>query len=94
MDSAGAARAYTYQRILQANEEAVSKSEGLQKEGAKQALRSWQVRWIKHLVFTRQYAMAADAIAALSRETRTAETAAIVPLELRPRHRPGRWIPK
>jgi predicted Zn-dependent protease len=77
-----AQRAPIYQRILQANQEAVSKSEGLQREGAKQALRSWQVRWIKHLVFTRQYAMAAEAIAALSKETRTAETAAIVPLEL------------
>ena len=45
-------------RILQAKQDAVSKAEGLQKEGAQQALRSWQVRWIKYLVVTKQYAMA------------------------------------
>ena len=77
-----AQRAPIYQRILQAKQDAVSKSEGLQKEAAEQALRSWQVRWIKYLVATTQYAPAADAIAALSKETRTAEAAAIVPLEL------------
>ena len=77
-----AQRAPIYQRILQAKQDAVSKSEGLQKEGAQQALRSWQVRWIRYLVATTQYAPAADAIAALSKETRIAEAAAIVPLEL------------
>ena len=77
-----AQRAPIYQSILQAKQDAVSKSEGLQKEGAEQALRSWQVRWIKYLLVTTQYAPAADAIAALSKETRTAEAAAIVPLEL------------
>ena len=53
-----AQRAPIYQRILQAKQDAVSKAEGLQKEGAEQALRSWQVRWIKYLVVTRQYALA------------------------------------
>ena len=77
-----AQRAPIYQRILQAKQDAVSKAEGLQKESAQQALRSWQVRWIKYLVATKQYAMAGDAIAALSTESRTAEAAAIVPLEL------------
>ncbi len=71
-----------YQRILQAKQDAVSKAEGLQKEGAQQALRSWQVRWIKYLVATKQFAKAGDAIAALSAEARTAEAAAVVPLEL------------
>ena len=77
-----AQRAPIYQRILQAKQDAVSKAEGLQKEGAQQALRSWQVRWIKYLIATKHYAMAGDAIAVLSTESRTLEAAAIVPLEL------------
>jgi predicted Zn-dependent protease len=77
-----AQRAPIYQRILQAKQSAVSRAEGLQKEGADEALRSWQVRWIKYLVATKQYSMADDAIAALSIESRTVEAAAIVPLEL------------
>ncbi|MGA9797532.1 MAG: tetratricopeptide repeat protein, partial [Terriglobales bacterium] len=75
-------RAPIYQRILQAKQEAVLKSEGLQKEGAQQVLRSWEIRWIKYLVATKQYPEAAGAIAALSPETRTLEATAIVPLEL------------
>lgn len=78
-----AQRAPMYQRILQTKQDAVSKADGLQKEGAQQTLRSWQVRWIKYLVATKQYAMAGDAIAALSTESRTVEAPAIVPLELR-----------
>jgi cellulose synthase operon protein C len=75
-------RAPIYQRILQAKQGGVSKAEGLQKEAAQQALRSWQMRWIKYLVATKRYAMAGDAIAALSPENRNVEAAAIVPLEL------------
>ncbi len=75
-------RAPLYQRILLAKQETVSKAEGLQKEGAEQTLRSWQVRWINCLVVTRQYAPAGDAIAALPEETRATEASAIVPLEL------------
>jgi predicted Zn-dependent protease len=78
-----------YQRILRAKQDAVSKTEGLQKEAAQQALRSWQVRWIKYLVLTKQYAMAGDAIAAMSAETRTVEATAIVPLELQVAARTG-----
>ncbi|MGC2182598.1 MAG: hypothetical protein WA637_04910 [Terriglobales bacterium] len=77
-----AQRAPIYQRILQAKQEEVSKAEEMQKESAQQVLRSWQVRWIKYLVVTRQYALAGEALAALSKESRTAEAAAIIPLEL------------
>ena len=52
-----AQRAPIYQRILQAKQDEVSKAEEMQKESAQQALRSWQVRWIKYLVVTRQYAI-------------------------------------
>ena len=65
-----AQRAPIYQRILQARQDAVSKAEGLQKESAQQILRSWQVRWIKYLVVTKQYTMAGDVIATLSPEKR------------------------
>jgi cellulose synthase operon protein C len=85
-----AQRAPLYQRILQAKQAAVSRAEGLQKEGAQQVLRSWQVRWIKYLVATKQYVMAADAIAALPTESRSQEAAAIVPLELQVAAQTGR----
>ena len=77
-----AQRGPIYQRILEAKQNAVLKAEGLEKEGAEQALRSWQVRSIKYLVDTKQYAQAGDAIAALSKETMLAEATALVPLEL------------
>ncbi len=75
-------RAPLYQRILQARQDAVSKAEGLQKENAQQILRTWQVRWIKYLVVTKQYTMAGNVIATLSPENRVQDAAAIVPLEL------------
>jgi len=77
-----AQRGPIYRRILEAKQEAVLRAVGLEKEGAEQVLRSWQVRWIKYLVDTRQYAQAGDAIAALSKETISAEATALVPLEL------------
>ncbi len=77
-----AQRAPIYQRILEAKQEALLKAEGIEKENAQQTLRSWQVRWIKYLVVTRQYPLAGDAITSLSNETRTMEATAIVPLEL------------
>ncbi len=75
-------RAPIYQRILEARQEEVVKAEGLEKESAMEELRSWQVRWIKYLVATRQYTPAGDAIASLPKETRNAEAAALVPLDL------------
>jgi len=77
-----AQRAPIYQRILEAKQEAVLKAQGIEKENAQQVVRSWQVRWIKYLVVTRQYPLAGDAIAALSNESRALEASAIVPLEL------------
>ena len=85
-----AQRTPIYQHILEAKQEAVLKAEGIEKESAQQVLRSWQVRWIKYLVATRQYPLAGDAIASLSNETRTLEAAAIVPLELQVAAQVGR----
>jgi predicted Zn-dependent protease len=77
-----AQRAPIYQRILQSRQDAFSKLTGLERDNAQQDLNSWQVRWIKYLVRTKQYAQAADAIAALPKETRDAQAAALVPLDL------------
>ncbi len=77
-----AQRAPIYQRILESKQDALGKLAGFERENAQQYLGSWQVRWISYLVRTRQYAHAADAIAALSKETRAAQAAALVPLDL------------
>ncbi len=76
-------RAPVYRFILQAKKDAVTKSEGLQKESSQQVLTSWQLRWIKYLVETRQYVEAADAIDKMSTGERSAESLAVASLELR-----------
>ena len=77
-----AQRAPIYHRVLELKQDALSKLEGLEKERAEQSLRSWQVRWIRYLVVTRQYVPAGDGIASLSKQTRETEATALVPLEL------------
>jgi tetratricopeptide (TPR) repeat protein len=77
-----AQRAPIYQRILESKEITVTKLNGLERQYAAQELGSWQVRWVQYLVRTKQYAPAAAAMAALPEETRNAQTAALVPLEL------------
>ncbi len=78
-----AQRAPIYQRILQFKEDAVAQRAGLEREYAAQELASWQVRWIRYLVRTKQYQAASAAIAALPKETRDAQATTLVPLELR-----------
>ena len=78
-----AQRAAIYQRVLQFKEDAVGKHAGFEREYAEQELVSWQVRWIRYLIRTKQYRAAAAAIAALPKETRDAQTATVVPLDLR-----------
>jgi predicted Zn-dependent protease len=78
-----AERAPLYQRILESRQDALSKLSGLERDNAQQEIESWQVRWITYLVRTKKYAQAADAIAALPKETRDARAAALVPLDLR-----------
>jgi len=77
-----AQRAPIYQRILESKENAVRKLTGLERQYAEQDLSSWQVRWVQYLVRTKQYASAAAAIAALPEETRSAQAATLVPLDL------------
>ncbi len=75
-------RAPIYQRILESKENAAGKLSGLERQYAEQDLGAWQVRWAQYLVRTKQYAAAAAAIAALRQETRDAQAAALVPLDL------------
>jgi tetratricopeptide (TPR) repeat protein len=78
-----AQRAPIYQRVLELKQAALTKQEGLEKEGAEQSLRSWQVRWTKYLVLTKQYAAAGAVIASLPKQTREGEVTALVPLDLK-----------
>ena len=77
-----AQRAPIYQRILQNKQDTVGRLNGLEHDYAQQDLDAWQVNWIRYLVRSKQYSQAADAIAALSKESRDAQAAALVPLEL------------
>lgn len=76
-------RAPIYQRILESKQDAMSKLAGDERDVARQDLGAWQVRWITYLVRTKQYAQAAEALAALPAETREAQGALLVPLDLR-----------
>jgi len=78
-----AERASVYQRILESKQNSFSKLTGLERDNAQQELGSWQVRWITYLVRTKKYAPAADASAALPKETREAQARTLVPLDLR-----------
>jgi cellulose synthase operon protein C len=78
-----AQRAAIYQRVLESKQEGVGKLEGYERESAERDLVPWQVKWIRYLILTKQYAAAANAIAALPKGTRDAYAARLVPLELR-----------
>jgi tetratricopeptide (TPR) repeat protein len=75
-------RAPIFHRILQNKQDTVARLNGLEHDYAQQDLDAWQVNWIRYLVRTKQYSQAADAMAALSKESRDAQAAALVPLEL------------
>jgi predicted Zn-dependent protease len=77
-----AQRAPIYQRILQSKQDAMGSLTGYERDNAQQSLASWQVRWIKYLIRTKQHWQAAEVIAALPRETRDAQAAALVPVDL------------
>jgi hypothetical protein len=77
-----AQRAPIYQQILQAKLDALGSLTGFERDSAQQSLGSWQVRWIKYLILTKQYAQAANALASLPKETRDAQVFDLVPLDL------------
>jgi cellulose synthase operon protein C len=76
-------RAPIYARILEAKRNTALKTDGIEKDYAQQMVRSWEIRWVQHLVRTKQWTQAGEAIAALPIETRDAEIATLVPIELR-----------
>jgi len=76
-------RAPIYQRVLDLKTAAIAGLTGAERDSAQQELADWQVRWITYLVKTKQYSQAADALVALPAETRTAQAATLVPLDLR-----------
>ena len=75
-------RAAIYQRVLELKQSAIANLDGIARQNAEQDLGSWQERWIRYLVKTKQYAAAAGALAALPQNTRDAQSANLVPLEL------------
>ena len=78
-----AERAPIYRRILEEKETAAAKLNGLERQYADQDLISWQIRWIRYLIRTKQFEAADAAIAAIPQESRAAQAATLVPLELR-----------
>jgi predicted Zn-dependent protease len=75
-------RAPIYQRILEAKQSAFEKTEGLEKENAREDLRTMQVRWVGYLIQTKQFVQAEEYLSSLPTEMRGANDAAFVPLEL------------
>ena len=61
-----AQRAAIYQRILQSKQDLLGKLTGIERQNAEEDLSSWQVRWIRYLMRTKQY----SASAMLSRNCR------------------------
>jgi tetratricopeptide (TPR) repeat protein len=78
-----AQRGLIYERVLDLKTAALAGLAGMERDSAQQDIADWQVRWINYLVNTKRHTQAADAIAALPNETRTAHSAALVPLDLR-----------
>ena len=78
-----AQRGPIYQRILEGNQKELARTEGLERENAQSGLRSWQIRWIRYLIETKQFRQAGDSIDALQRESQSLDASALVPFELR-----------
>ncbi len=77
-----AQRAQIYRRVLESQQNALEKAEGLERENALSSLRTWQIRWAGYLVQTKEFAKAADFIAALPKETQVAMQDPLTPIEL------------
>lgn len=71
-----------YQRILEVVQAATAKAEGLQQENARAVWWSWQLRWVKYLVATKQYSQAADLVATLQKDPTVSDSSPLVPYEM------------
>jgi len=77
-----AQRGAIYQRILQSKQDAWAKLNAMERDYAQQDYFTWQVNWTRYLVRSKEFPLASDEIARMSKEARTAQAAALVPLEL------------
>ena len=75
-------RSPIYQKILELKHDAIGKLAESERSYAQDDLGSWQVRWIKYLIRSKQFTQAAETIAALPKATRDAQSAVLVPIEL------------
>jgi predicted Zn-dependent protease len=78
-----AQRGPIFQRILEGNQKELVKTEGMERENAQSGLRSWQIRWIRYLIETKQFRQAGDFIVALQRDSQDSDGSALAPFELR-----------
>ncbi len=78
-----AQRGPIFQWILEVRQNALVKAEGLEKANAQIELQSWQSRWIRYLIDSKQFARAGDYLATLPQEQQGAGAAALVPMEMR-----------
>jgi predicted Zn-dependent protease len=78
-----AQRGPIFQRILDAKQAALAKAEGLEKENAQSEWHFWQNRWIRYLIDSKQFTQAGEYLASLPQEQRSADTAVLVPMEMR-----------
>ena len=78
-----AQRAPIFQRILDAKQNVLAKAEGLEKENAQTELRSWQDRWIRYLIESKEFTQAGEYLAALPQRQRCEDAAVLVPMEMR-----------
>ncbi len=75
-------RGRIYQRILDAKQAQIEKTEGVEQESAKSELRAWQLRWLGYLVETKLYSQADAFIGDLRKDPAWSGAAALVPYEM------------
>lgn len=75
-------RALIYRKVLQIKQERVQVSEGRMEEFGQEDLRSWELRFVRFLVITKQYKNAAEEIASFSTEERQAMAVGLIPFDL------------
>ncbi len=72
-----------YQRILERKQNDLAKAEGMEKENAQSELRSWQIRWLRYLIDTKQFRQAGEFLGAFPRGPQDPDAFVLVPIELR-----------
>ena len=78
-----AQRELVFARILELKQAAAERLEGSQKEEALDALREWQIRWLRFLVEEKQFARARTIFEAVPAPIRERAPADLLPLDLR-----------